>query len=268
MPNTPFCLLHPTLRFACYKHDAAAMAETRSAFPTTQTAAIHSAAVCGRCPSTPRTLATMRLRPRPRLRARAKDRSMDPKPFSLRCDPEKYSTSLWPPIMCNHSCIRQELACYRNAAASPLYAVCPLSLTNYGVQQSRNSCASLSSLDTKLVPCFHGRLQLPLARRRTTNCVRVGSIARLALTGEALLLSPLMGISVSSCNEVYMTHHRYSLCYVPAVLTCVCACFTAISCMVSVALRWLLRLRRTSLAWSQPYILRIPSRGSAKLLLT
>ena len=54
----------------------------------------------------------MRLRPRLRLRARAKDRSMDRKPLSLRCDPEQYSTLLWPPAMCNHSCIRQELACY------------------------------------------------------------------------------------------------------------------------------------------------------------
>ena len=37
---------------------------------------------------------------------------MDRKLLSLRCDPEKYSTLLWPPAMCNHSCIRQELACY------------------------------------------------------------------------------------------------------------------------------------------------------------
>ena len=75
--------------------------------------ASHSAAVWGRCPSTPRTLAIMRLlRPRPRLRAKAKDRSMDRKLLSLRCDPEQYSTLLWPPAMCNHSCIRQELAYY------------------------------------------------------------------------------------------------------------------------------------------------------------
>ena len=37
---------------------------------------------------------------------------MDRKPLSLRCDPEQYSTLLWPPAMRNHSCIRQELACY------------------------------------------------------------------------------------------------------------------------------------------------------------
>ena len=66
----------------------------------------------GGAPSTPRTLATMRLRPRPRLRARARDRSLDRKLLSLRCDPEQYSTLLWPPVTCNHSCIRQELACY------------------------------------------------------------------------------------------------------------------------------------------------------------
>ena len=38
---------------------------------------------------------------------------MDRKPLSLRCYPEQYSTSFWPPAMCSHSCIRQELACYR-----------------------------------------------------------------------------------------------------------------------------------------------------------
>ena len=27
---------------------------------------------------------------------------MDRKPLSLRCDPEQYSTLLWPPAMCNH----------------------------------------------------------------------------------------------------------------------------------------------------------------------
>ena len=41
---------------------------------------------------------------------------MDRKPLSLRCDPEQYSTLLWPPAMCNHSCIRQELACYSEVA--------------------------------------------------------------------------------------------------------------------------------------------------------
>ena len=56
--------------------------------------------------------ATMRLRPRPRLRARAKDRSLGRKLLSLRCGPEQYSTLLWPPVTCNHSCIAQELACY------------------------------------------------------------------------------------------------------------------------------------------------------------
>ena len=65
----------------------------------------------GGAPSTPRIRATMRLRARPRLRARAKDRSLDRKLLSLRCDPEQYSTLLWPPAMCNHSCIRQELGC-------------------------------------------------------------------------------------------------------------------------------------------------------------
>ena len=69
-------------------------------------------AIWGRCPSTFRTLATMPVRPRPRLRARAKDRSMDRTPLSLRCDPERYPTFLWPSAMYNHSCIRQELACY------------------------------------------------------------------------------------------------------------------------------------------------------------
>ena len=79
--------------------------------------ASHGAALWGRCPSTPRTLATMRLRPRPRLRARAKDRSLDRKLLFLRCDPEQYSTLLWPPVTCNHSWIRQELACYTGALA-------------------------------------------------------------------------------------------------------------------------------------------------------
>ena len=37
---------------------------------------------------------------------------MDRKPLFLRCHPEQYSTLLWPPAMCNHSCIRQELVCY------------------------------------------------------------------------------------------------------------------------------------------------------------
>ena len=58
----------------------------------------------------------MRLRPRPRLRARAKDRFLDRKRLSLRCDPEQYSTLLWPLVKCNHSCIRQELACYTSPA--------------------------------------------------------------------------------------------------------------------------------------------------------
>ena len=69
-------------------------------------------------PSTPRALATMRLRPRPRLRARAKDRSFNRKLLFLRCDSEQYSTLLWPPVTCNHSCIRQELACYTVASAA------------------------------------------------------------------------------------------------------------------------------------------------------
>ena len=43
---------------------------------------------------------------------RAKDRSMDRKPLSLRCDPEQYLALLWRAVTCNHSCIRQELACY------------------------------------------------------------------------------------------------------------------------------------------------------------
>ena len=50
-------------------------------------------------PSTPGTVATMRLRPRLRLRARAKDRSMNRKPLFLRCDPEQYSALLWPPAI-------------------------------------------------------------------------------------------------------------------------------------------------------------------------
>ena len=66
----------------------------------------------GGAPSTPLTLATMRLRPRLRLRARAKDRSLDRKLLSLKCDPEQYSTLLWPLVTCNHSCIKQEMACY------------------------------------------------------------------------------------------------------------------------------------------------------------
>ena len=37
---------------------------------------------------------------------------MDRKPPSLRCDPEQHSTLLWPPAVCNHSCIRQELNNY------------------------------------------------------------------------------------------------------------------------------------------------------------
>ena len=37
---------------------------------------------------------------------------MDRKLLSLRCDPGHYSTLLWPPAMCNHSGIRQELTCY------------------------------------------------------------------------------------------------------------------------------------------------------------
>ena len=45
----------------------------------------------------------MHLRPRPRLRVRAKDRSLGRKLLSLRCDPEQYSTLLWPPVACNHS---------------------------------------------------------------------------------------------------------------------------------------------------------------------
>ena len=48
---------------------------------------------------------------------------MDGKPLSLRCDPEQYSTLLWPPATCNHSCIRQELACYSLARGDePLLA--------------------------------------------------------------------------------------------------------------------------------------------------
>ena len=54
----------------------------------------------------------MRVRPAPRLRARTRDRSLYRKLLSLRCDPGQYSTLLWPPAMCNRSCIRQELACY------------------------------------------------------------------------------------------------------------------------------------------------------------
>ena len=44
--------------------------------------------------------------------------------LSLRCDPEQYSIVLCYPAMCNHSCIRQELACYtwqhRMAGRRPL----------------------------------------------------------------------------------------------------------------------------------------------------
>ena len=58
----------------------------------------------------------MRLRPLPRQRARAKDRSLDRKLLSLRRDSEQYSTLLWPLVTCNHSCIRQELACYNGGA--------------------------------------------------------------------------------------------------------------------------------------------------------
>ena len=76
--------------------------------------ASHGAALWGRCAQHsphPR-------RPRPRLRARAKDRSMDRKLLSLRCDPEQSSTLLWPPVTCNHSCIWQELACYSGQAVA------------------------------------------------------------------------------------------------------------------------------------------------------
>ena len=62
--------------------------------------------------STPRTRAIVCQRPHLRLRSAAQDRSLDREPLTLRCDPEHYSTLLWPPAMCNHSCIRQELACY------------------------------------------------------------------------------------------------------------------------------------------------------------
>ena len=44
---------------------------------------------------------------------------MDRKPLSLRCDPEQYSTLLWPLFICNHYCIRQELACYTLPLGSP-----------------------------------------------------------------------------------------------------------------------------------------------------
>ena len=84
--------------------------------------ASRSAAVWGRCPSTSHTRATMRLRPRPRLRAKARDRPMDRKLLSLRCDPEQCSALLWPLVTCNHSCIRPELAC---STAPPQR--CPLS---------------------------------------------------------------------------------------------------------------------------------------------
>ena len=43
---------------------------------------------------------------------------MDRKPLSLRCNPEQYSTLLWPPAMCNHSCIRQDLARYAGGLAA------------------------------------------------------------------------------------------------------------------------------------------------------
>ena len=41
---------------------------------------------------------------------------MDRKLLSLRFDPELSSTLLWLPAMCNHSCIRQELACYTSTS--------------------------------------------------------------------------------------------------------------------------------------------------------
>ena len=96
----------------------------------------------GGAPSTPRTLPTMRLRPRPRLRARAKDRSLDRKLLSLRCDPEQYSTLLCPPVTCNHSCIRQELACYRHSRLSiaPVAVACDAEVRRLRVDLTRPMC--------------------------------------------------------------------------------------------------------------------------------
>ena len=78
--------------------------------------ASYGAALWGRCAQHsphPRDYAPEAARPR--LRARAKDRSLDRKLLSLRGDPEKYSTLLCPLVTCNHSWIRQEMACYKHA---------------------------------------------------------------------------------------------------------------------------------------------------------
>lgn len=70
--------------------------------------------------------------------------------------------------------------------ASPPYAVCPLSLTNYEAQQSRNYVAPLSLLGTRLFLNSHCLHRLPLARRGPMN--RLARTPRLASTGEVFLL--------------------------------------------------------------------------------
>ena len=110
--------------------------------------------------STSRTLATMRLRPRFRLRAGAKDRSMDRKPLSLKCDPEQYSTLLWPPAMCNRSCIRQELACYSGdilAVSSTYKHTAGCSISCSFASSSRNGAAGAATTSSAClcsVSCF------------------------------------------------------------------------------------------------------------------
>ena len=59
---------------------------------------------------------------------------MDRKPLSLGCDPEQYSTLLWPPAVCNYSCIRQEFACYSNAHSDRSFQVA------YNIVEHRNVC--------------------------------------------------------------------------------------------------------------------------------
>ena len=86
----------------------------------------------GGAPSTPRARATMRLRPRPRLRARARDRSLDRNLLVLRCDPEQYSTLLWPLITYDHSCITQELACYTCLMQESSYMARGFNKVGYG----------------------------------------------------------------------------------------------------------------------------------------
>ena len=62
---------------------------------------------------------------------------MDRKALSLRCYPEQYSTLLWPPAMCNHSCIRQELRCDTEQYSTLLW---PPAMCNHSCIRQELAC--------------------------------------------------------------------------------------------------------------------------------